>query len=441
MTLDERRAALETALANAKALGDTLNTAGRKATSEEKRRFDQLMAEVDEHRAAIDRGAAVNDADAWARGIPNPEHRPRHGGSGQPTERALCVQGEGLERRTMAAMFQDRDLLGTDWKTSGEYVQAILGHTNDPRLMRSMAEGSGSAGGFAVPSAWSDALLDSSLGAEVVRPLATVFPMTTDELRLPQFSVDHSTVGIAGGITAAWLAEGGALAESQPALRQAVLAPKKLGILCKLSSELIEDTPAPTLLESAFTGAMAWTMDEAFISGTGAGQPLGVMNATCTYTQAIEAGQGHATILWNNISRMWSRLHPQSASRAVWLCHPQTLPMLFQLSVTAGVSGFPVWMPANGAPPLPTLMGRPVIVTAHCAALGDVGDLILADFSRYLIGMRREVRLDTSIAPYFANDQVAWRFIARVDGMPADSSTTLLPDGFECSPFVVLGAR
>ena len=195
------------------------------------------------------------------------------------------------------------------------------------------------------------------------------------------------------------------------------------------------------LLESAFTCAMAWMMDEAFIAGSGAGEPLGIMGAPGTYVQAAEPAQVANTIVWNNIAKMWSRLHPQSAANAVWLVHPQALPQMFLLNIVLGVSGIPVWMPANGAAPLPTLMGRPVIVTAHAAALGDVGDIILADLTRYLVGMRREIRLDTSIAPYFANDQVAWRFIARVDGMPADSRTTILPDGFEVSPFVTLAAR
>ena len=64
-------------------------------------------------------------------------------------------------------------------------------------------------------------------------------------------------------------------------------------------------------------------------------------------------------MLLQNVSKMMARLSPASFSRAVWL---------IQLRI----------------------FGRPCIVTDACSALSSLGDIILADLSQYLIGMRAE---------------------------------------------------
>jgi len=46
-----------------------------------------------------------------------------------------------------------------------------------------------------------------------------------------------------------------------------------------------------------------------------------------------------------------------------------------------------------------TLLGKEVLFTEKCPALGAKGDLILADLSQYAIGMRKEIALDRSNVP------------------------------------------
>ena len=43
-----------------------------------------------------------------------------------------------------------------------------------------------------------------------------------------------------------------------------------------------------------------------------------------------------------------------------------------------------------------TLIGRPLIFSEHLAALGTVGDILLADFSYYLIRDRMAMTMDAS---------------------------------------------
>ena len=51
-----------------------------------------------------------------------------------------------------------------------------------------------------------------------------------------------------------------------------------------------------------------------------------------------------------------------------------------------------------------TLLGKEIIFTEKCPALGVKGDLILVDLSQYAIGMRKEIALDRSNVPGWMED-------------------------------------
>ncbi len=73
--------------------------------------------------------------------------------------------------------------------------------------------------------------------------------------------------------------------------------------------------------------------------------------------------------------------------------------------------------PANAAvSPFGTIFGRPVVITEHCQAARTTGDIILADFSQYLIGGkagRTGPAMDKSIHLRFDYDEVAFRAVMR----------------------------
>jgi hypothetical protein len=73
---------------------------------------------------------------------------------------------------------------------------------------------------------------------------------------------------------------------------------------------------------------------------------------------------------------------------------------------------------------------------------GYPGDLILADFSRYLLGWRERLRAEVSIHVAYLSDQSCYRFVVRVAGSPIDRIPVIPANGSTAtSPFVVLGAR
>ena len=194
-------------------------------------------------------------------------------------------------------------------------------------------------------------------------------------------------------------------------------------------------------IETLCGKGLSWYRDKAFLKGTGAGEPLGILNADCTIEVDKESGQANDTILYENLTAMMSRMFAGSFQNSVWVCHQSTIPQLLTLSLAVGTGGdhIPVMKESNGQF---SILTRPVIFTEKTAVLGDRGDIMLCDFSQYIIGLREGMRFDTSIHVHFETDELLSRIIERHDGQPLwDEALTLEDGSTTVSPFVVLGAR
>jgi HK97 family phage major capsid protein len=133
-----------------------------------------------------------------------------------------------------------------------------------------------------------------------------------------------------------------------------------------------------------------------------------------------ETGQRAATLLFENIIKMFGRMLPRSRKNACWLINQSVEQQLYQMSLSVGTGGVPVYLPASGAAGQPnaTLFGLPVIVCEQCQALGTVGDIILADLSSYLLADKGGVQSAASIHVAFVTDETAFRWTYRLDGTP-----------------------
>jgi HK97 family phage major capsid protein len=138
---------------------------------------------------------------------------------------------------------------------------------------------------------------------------------------------------------------------------------------------------------------------------------------------------------------MWSKLLADSRPNSVWCINQNVEPQLAQMSL--GITN--VYQPPGGASasPYSTLYGRPVIPLEQCATLGDKGDVVLADFSKYYF-IDKGTRQDYSIHVRFLNDEQVFRIIYRCDGQPM-LGKAITPykgaSGEKHSHFVTLNAR
>ena len=218
--------------------------------------------------------------------------------------------------------------------------------------------------------------------------------------------------------------------------------------LAHISNDLLEDSPISLqpILTRQFGEAIAWQEMDDMIFGTGAGMALGAMNAPCLITQAKESGQDADTIMTENIVKMYSRMHPASINKAVWLANPDYFPELATLELKVGTGGSAVGLVRQiESSPHMQMLGRPLILSEHMDTIGDKGDLLFGDWSQYLLGQRAgasAIKVATSIHLKFDFDLMSFRLIMRYDGQPWwPSDFTMARSTNTLSPFVTLAPR
>lgn len=210
----------------------------------------------------------------------------------------------------------------------------------------------------------------------------------------------------------------------------------KLIAVAYLTEELLQDSAAlGAWIYRVIPADLAFRLDTAVIAGPGAGLPLGILNAPCLVTVAKETSQQADSILTENLSSMLSRLPAASVKRAVWYISQSTIPQLAGLTSAAGAAQVVDW-------PSRTIFGVPFVPIEQAAKVGDRGDVMLVDPSRYLLATKGGVEITPSIHVQFLTAERAFRFVMRVDGHPELSRpVTPYNGGSTESPFVVLEAR
>jgi len=332
------------------------------------------------------------------------------------------------------------------FKNAGEFYKAAWHRSGPDTRLKVLNESEGADGGFLVPEEFRAELLKISLETALVRPRARVIPMGRQTVSLPAIRDTSHASSVYGGVVVNWAAEGADVSSNtnQPTFSQVRLTAKKQTAYTVLGNELLADSAiaVEATVNPLFAEALSYFEDDAFVAGSGAGQPLGVLNADALISVSKETGQNADTVVWENIVKMFARMLPSSLMRGVWYCNPDVFPQLATMSLSVGTGGSAVWLNNGVAGPPATILGRPVFFTEKGETVGDAGDLMFVDFSYYLIGDRQSLTVATSPHVQFVNDRTVWRFIQRVDGRPAiDSAITPRNGTNTLSPMVALAAR
>jgi len=318
------------------------------------------------------------------------------------------------------------------FKSFGEQLIAVKdfavseGRKCDVRLKlpTGMGEGQPSEGGFLVQTDVSTQLLEKTFASSDLLSRVTRFPVSggANAIKIPAVSDANRADGSrSGGIRAYWAAEAAAKTASQAAFDQVALELKKLVGLCYVTDELLQDAPfLEAWISNAFVKEFDFKIGDAIVNGDGAGKPLGILSAPCTYSITAETGQGGSTIVAENIIKMWAARFGPNSGNYVWLINQNIEPQLYTMGLAVGSGGIPVYMPAGGlsGAMYGTLFGRPVIPCEFAAALGTVGDIILADLSQYIFIDKGGMQSAASIHYKFNVDESTFRFVYRCDGQP-----------------------
>lgn len=306
--------------------------------------------------------------------------------------------------------------LSQEWMAGNEEAKALLG------------------GNEVIPSQ-GEFLLEPTISAEFLAPIHNEGPISKLARRMPVGpnsmsgwinGVDETSRATGsrwGGVRGYWIAAGDAMTASQPKFRRINWELNQLAVLQYATDNMLKDA---NLMDSVIRGSsmeeLNFLVNDAFFRGTGAGQPKGLGTAAAN-PALISAVRTNATnIDHDDILRMVARMSPRAYARMVWLANPDCLPEIDSLNFTAGSTGILSPYVTYTSDGVTLLRGRPVIYNEFSPTLGSVGDLLLLDPADYLYWEGAGVEGASSIHVQFLTNQTVFRFIYRVDGMPASYS-------------------
>lgn len=224
--------------------------------------------------------------------------------------------------------------------------------------------------------------------------------------------------------TATVTAEGAALTESDPTLSAVELGAHKYGVLIKVSREALDDTGTDLqgYLARETGTALGLALGAHLISGTGTGQPRGVLadatsgvtGPTGTATSfGAQGTAGQGTDLLNSLYASVAEGYLASPSVG-FLARGVTIAAVRNLKATTGELVGHQYLSTAPAPFYPD-----AFVPAMAASAKSV---LFGDWSRYFVRIVNGIRFERSDERYFDTDQVGFRAILRADGALIDPS-------------------
>lgn len=422
--LQDKRAAL---VAESKALA-----ANTEWTAEQSARAKAMPGEIAEIDAELTALRAMEDADKATRDT---------------------VPG-ALDTRGRIEVGEDREAV-KPFHSLGEQLIAIRnaevsrGTQIDKRLLRAAtgsSAGTNTDGGYLVQSDISTEIMKRAITTGAVSSRCRRLSVEGNGIKFYAVDDDSRSGGqVYGGILAYWAGEADTVTAKKPKLKEVEAKLNKLMGLWYQTDELAQDAAALTgIARDGFGLAMNYALENAIYNGTGVGQPLGIMNSGALVSVAKETNQAAATIVYDNVRKMKTRLDPASRSKGTILINPDCEEQLETMVMPIGTGGVAVYMPAGGISQTgySSLYGMPVIPNDYSPALGTVGDILMADLSNYLIIDKGGIDEQMSMHVRFVYGENVFRWTWRVGGLPLVNSAVTLPNSSNTrSPFVALATR
>ncbi|MBA7569370.1 hypothetical protein ES708_11109 [subsurface metagenome] len=315
----------------------------------------------------------------------------------------------------------------------GQFVQDC--RWADFRDNRGFQMNIGAEGGYWVPEQFIKDVLMPTPENSIVRVRATVLPANIDapdsKVGIP--ALDSEEGGYMGGVKLYWLAEGGEKPEISAKLYLITLEPHEMAAHTIVTDKLLRNDAgaASAFLERIFRIAVFDEEDYQFLCGDGVGKPLGILSSKCK----IEVLRNTtSTFKFADVAAMLSKFTYDSWGRGVWVINASVLPQLIMMVDEGNHRVYVGADPSKGLPPT-----IPTVFTGRTPILGSLGDVMLCDFSYYLIRTGSGPFVQASEHFKFTENKTVVRTFYNVDGSPWLKAPITLRDGItKVSPFVIL---
>jgi len=394
---------------------ELLDENGALKDAQDQEQFDKLFARADEIRAQVER---LERAETAEREMAEPENT-----AVKPQPDAQRAGPAAIEWRSRGLQGMDRAALESDdWRalaatTTPEYRQKFDAWARRGEETRALQAATGIYGGYLVPPMQMvDGLIQAVDNLVYMRQWATVFAVPNAET-LGRVSLDNDPAD------PTWTSELNIGSEdSTMSLGNRALTPHPLAKYIKISNTLLRKVPSvEALVRDRLGYKFAITMENNFLNGTGAGQPLGVFTASndgIGTSRDVSTGNTTGSIQFDGLIEAKYTLKPQYWARARWMFHRDGMKQIAKLKDGEGQY---LWRESVRAGEPDRVLGLPAIMSEYVPNTFTtalyVG--ILGDFSYYYIADSLAMQMQRLVELYAATNQVGLIGRMESDGQPA----------------------
>ena len=284
-------------------------------------------------------------------------------------------------------------------RATDEYREGMLKalRTNFKQVSNVLQEGVDTDGGYLVPEEYDSRLITTLEEENIMRKLGT--NITT--------SGEHKINIAATNPAAAWIEEGGALEFADAKFSQILLDAHKLHVAIKVTEELLYDNAfgLENYILTQFGKALANAEEDAFLNGSGTGQPLGLFAATGGGTKAAEVD----TLTDEDIVKLVYALKRPYRKNAAFIMNDQTIATIRTFKDKNGAY---MWQPSYTQGEPDRLLGYPVYTSPFAPA----DKIAFGDYKYYNIGDRGTRSFKELTELFAGNGLIGFVAKERVDG-------------------------
>lgn len=302
--------------------------------------------------------------------------------------------------------------------------KAALELWEEAMASKAMTEASGTTGGYLVPPQVSTELIQLREQSNILRPLFSRVQVSADVYRIAAQT---------SGLTAAWVAELAEKPKSELGFGEISVNVFTKAGMAVVSNQLLQDSNPSIdgLINRDLAKRLAALEEIAMISGSGNGQPKGILNTEGVQTTNFSAAWSVDALLDNIIDAITSIYTNYFGAPNAIVMHPRTWGQIVKARNPDFGAQFLIGPPhggregtdrlpgfGSGANPTGLLFGLPVYTTRNVpinrGANDDESRVIVGAFDEGLILDHSDVTLDSSPHVYFTSNQTVFRAEDRV---------------------------
>lgn len=414
--LRQKRAKL---IADARALNDRVQAEKRDFTAEEQNNWDAMMNQADALRTTVEREERMLTAETGMGDPITGGHRPDAGERGDTPQiefRSRSMRGTNETDPTWRDSPEWRRLMRTATPTYLTGFRSFLRGQQVPTEVRALQADLDTAGGFLMtPIQLVDQIIQAMDNQVYMRQWATVFAVpNADSLGVPTLENDPAD--------ADWTSELATGSEdSTMSFGRRDLKPHPLAKRLKISRKLIAKVPnSESFAISRLAYKFGVASEKGYLTGNGAGQPLGVFTASA---DGISTGRDVSTdntttaVTGDGLTNAKYSLKMQYWANARWMGHRDFFKQVAKLKDGDGQY---LWRESIRVGEPDRLLNFPVAMSEYAPNTFTTGQYVavVGDFSNYWIADSMAMEMQRLMELYAETNQIGLIGRLDTDGQP-----------------------